>query len=342
LEQQRHPPRTHRRTWYPPAGGRIQQYGKPDQVLTDQGTQFHRARGDPSAFTEFCAGKPNIPSWGIPLLECFVRACGRGNVGAGMGATVEKMKGMKFACKGGCGTSAITLLDKITVGAVVVTNALGNIYDVGSGKTIAGVKGDRARFLEFEEIIPDHPQARMPHSNTTIGVVATNAGLSHERLIKVAQMAHDGLAMAIRPVHMSMDGDTIFAASTARIPRTPGREGIVDTIGYTAVRCVANAVVRNVKAARTLEDLPAASRQGIGRFCRANVYLEDRTHPSRQGQAKHSDTTCADSRPHSGQLQPRSSGVPMSCRYSSHTCTSARTCSPEGALLGWGPPLTVP
>lgn len=182
-----------------------------------------------------------------------------GNVGAGMGATVGKLKGMKFACKGGCGTSAIPLPENTVVGALVVTNALGNIYDVGSGKTIAGVRGDGARFLEFEEIISDYPQTTAPQANTTIGVVATNAGLSHEQLIKVAQMAHDGLAMSVRPVHMSRDGDTIFAASTARIPRTREREGIVDIIGYTAVRCVAKAVVRSVKAARSLSNVPACS-----------------------------------------------------------------------------------
>ena len=179
-----------------------------------------------------------------------------GNVGAGMGATVGKLKGLRFACKGGCGTSAVTLSDKMLVGAVVVTNALGNIYDVGSGRTIAGVRGDKG-FVEFEEIIPEYPQSKLGHTNTTIGVVATNVDLSHEQLIKVAQMAHDGLAMSIRPVHMSTDGDTIFAASTARIRGTREREGIVDIIGYTAVRCVADAVVRSVKAARGLSAVPA-------------------------------------------------------------------------------------
>ena len=181
-----------------------------------------------------------------------------GNVGAGMGATVGKLKGLKFACKGGCGTSAVMLPEKIVVGAVVVTNALGNIYDVRSGKTIAGVRGE-GRFLEFEEIIPEYPQSKLAQTNTTIGVVVTNADLSHEQLIKVAQMAHDGLAMSIRPVHMSTDGDTVFAASTARISRTREREGIVDIIGYTAVRCIADAVVRSAKAARGLSGVPASA-----------------------------------------------------------------------------------
>jgi L-aminopeptidase/D-esterase-like protein len=179
-----------------------------------------------------------------------------GNFGAGMGATVGKLKGLRFACKGGCGTSAIMLPDKMIVGAVVVTNALGNIYEVQNGKTVAGVRGD-GRFLEFEEIISEYTQSKLSQMNTTIGVVATNVDLSHEQLIKVAQMAHDGLAMSIRPVHMSTDGDTIFAASTARIHGMHGREGIVDVIGYTAVRCVADAVVRSARAAKSLSNVPA-------------------------------------------------------------------------------------
>jgi len=78
------------------------------------------------------------------------------------------------------------LPDKITVGAVVATNALRNIYNVGSGKIIASVRGEGGQFLEFEEIIPDYPQARMLHSTTTIGAVPADADLSNEQLIMVA------------------------------------------------------------------------------------------------------------------------------------------------------------
>ena len=181
-----------------------------------------------------------------------------GNVGAGIGATVGKLKGMKFACKGGCGTSSVQLPKGITVGALVITNAVGNIYDNETGKTIAGVRGKNGNFLEFEEILIEYVQDTTPH-NTTIGVVATNVDLSHEQLIKVSQMAHDGLAMSIRPVHMSTDGDTMFAASTARISGMRERERIVDIIGYSGAQCVAKAVVRSVKAAQTLSNVPGWS-----------------------------------------------------------------------------------
>jgi L-aminopeptidase/D-esterase-like protein len=180
-----------------------------------------------------------------------------GNLGAGTGATVGKLKGLEYACKGGCGTSAARLPNDIVVAALVVTNSLGNIYDIDAdAKTIAGTRRPDGGFLEFDDIIPDYMQAEIPRSKTTIGVVATNLDLSHENLIRVAQMAHDGLAMSVRPIHLSRDGDTLFAASTARIGGMRESRRIVDIIGYVATRCVARAVVRSVKAARSMSNIP--------------------------------------------------------------------------------------
>ncbi len=178
-----------------------------------------------------------------------------GNVGAGMGATVGKLKGLEFACKGGCGSIAVELPDNIVVGALVVTNALGNVYDFETGQILAGVRGYGGGFVQFEDIVADYMQDGKPNS-TTIGIVATNADLSHEQLIKVAQMSHDGLAMSIRPVHMSRDGDTIFAVSTAKTSETHQR-ATVDAIGYMGARCVAVAVARAVKAAKSLSNTPS-------------------------------------------------------------------------------------
>ena len=171
-----------------------------------------------------------------------------GSVGAGMGATVGKLKGMRFASKGGCGTSLRHLPRDVLVGSLVITNALGNIYDLETGKTLAGVRRPEGGFLEFEDVMGSYPQELTSQVNTTIGVLTTNADLSHEQLIKVAQMAHDGLAMSIKPVHTSLDGDTLFAASTAKIRGIREVQGIVDIIGYAAARCVATAVVNSVKA----------------------------------------------------------------------------------------------
>lgn len=172
----------------------------------------------------------------------------QGNVGGGMGATVGKLKGMSFASKGGCGTSLRHLPKGVLVGALVITNAMGNIYDLETGKTLAGVRNPEGGFLEFEDVMDSYPQELTSQSNTTIGIVATNADLSHEQLTKVVQIAHDGLAMSIRPVHTSLDGDTLFAASTAKITGIRDAPGIVDIVGYAAARCIAAAVVNSVKS----------------------------------------------------------------------------------------------
>jgi len=199
----------------------------------------------------------NYPELGYSAcVNASTQPVAEGNVGAGTGATVGKLKGMDLACKGGCGTTARQLPNDVVVGVLVVTNPLGNIYDPETGKTIAGVRGPKGTFLEFDEIIADFLIGPTPRSNTTIGIVATNVDLSHEQLIKVAQMAHDGLAMSIRPVHTSTDGDTIFAASTARIRGMRELERIVDIIGYVGAQCVARAVVKSVKAAHSMSDIP--------------------------------------------------------------------------------------
>jgi L-aminopeptidase/D-esterase-like protein len=183
-----------------------------------------------------------------------------GNVGAGIGATVGKLKGMNFACKGGCGTYAARLANDIVVGALIITNSVGNIYDIDTdAKTIAGTRTPEGRFLEFDDLIPDYLREEIPRSKTTIGVVATNVDLSHENLIRLAQLAHDGLAMSIRPAHMSRDGDTLFAASTARIRGMRESKRIVDILAYTATRCVARAVVRSVKNAQSLANIPSCN-----------------------------------------------------------------------------------
>lgn len=181
-----------------------------------------------------------------------------GNVGAGIGATVGKLKGLKLACKGGCGSNAARLPNGIVVAALIVTNSVGNIYDIhASARTIAGTRSPEGRFLEFDEIIPDYMEEEIRRSKTTIGVVATNLDLTHENLIRIAQMAHDGLAMSVRLIHLSRDGDTLFAVSTARIGGMRESKRMVDIVGYTAAQCVARAVVRSAKAARSLCGIPS-------------------------------------------------------------------------------------
>ena len=167
-----------------------------------------------------------------------------GNVGAGMGASVGKMRGMKYAMKSGLGTWS-TKINGVIVGALVAVNAIGDVVDPKSGEVIAGLRsGDTLRWMKKN-------QPRPPvKSNTVIGVVATNARLTKAQATKVAQMAHDGLARVIRPAHTMFDGDTIFALAT-------GEENAdVSTVGAFAAEVMADAILRAVKMAAPAGSLP--------------------------------------------------------------------------------------
>ena len=180
-----------------------------------------------------------------------------GNVGAGMGATVGKLLDGELACKGGLGTSCAAF-DDVRVGAIMVTNSFGNIHDYENGKILAGCRNtDGLGFLEFEQTLRDYLQFHDKPKGTTIGLVATDAALAHEDLIKIAQMAHNGLAMSIRPTHTSTDGDTIFAVSTQAATTQERNLNLVDIIGHLAATQVANAVRRSVLSAQTLNQVPA-------------------------------------------------------------------------------------
>lgn len=217
---------------------------------------------------------------------------GEGNVGAGLGATVGKLFGPGYAMKCGLGTWSIRLGTgndpdgrkiPVIVGAIAVVNALGNIVDPELGKIIAGAYDrDTGKLLSQTHETGEHSNSKHGSSsehesssskygssgaggfqgfagNTTIGVVATNAILSKEGTNKVAQMAHDGLARVIRPVHTMYDGDTIFALSTGEVSLTGDRASDISTIGEAAARAMEIAVIRGVKNARGLSSIPDAS-----------------------------------------------------------------------------------
>jgi L-aminopeptidase/D-esterase-like protein len=177
-----------------------------------------------------------------------------GCVGAGTGATVGKILGPERMTKGGLGT-ACQKIGEIVVGAIVVVNAFGDVIDPQTGETIAGPRGiERRGFLNTIDIVK---QAGEPitttFTNTTIGVVATDASLDKEGANKVAQMAHDGMARAVRPAHTMLDGDVVFALATGE------REtGDVTTIGAIAAEMMAEAILRAVRQADSLAGVPAA------------------------------------------------------------------------------------
>ena len=165
-------------------------------------------------------------------------------VGAGTGATVGKSPGLQSS-NGGVGSACRVLKSGLIVGAIVVVNAVGNIIDPTTGKIVAGAKHpETGEFVDIVERLSEQGEKgslQTPSTNTTIGVVGTNAALSPTEVTKVAQIAHDGLARTIRPVHTMFDGDTIFALSIGT------HDAPVNTVGIIAAEVMAEAVCRAVK-----------------------------------------------------------------------------------------------
>ena len=181
-----------------------------------------------------------------------------GCVGAGAGATVGKMFGVAAAMKGGIGTASIRLPDGAVVAALVAVNANGDVVDPATGRVLAGVRtpdGKRLRGAVDALLAGEAPGRPLVGQNTSIGVVATNVALTKTEATKVAQMAHDGLARAIRPVHTPWDGDALFALSAGAV--TLDQPTLV--VGALAAEAVARAVVRAVTTATGLPGYPSAS-----------------------------------------------------------------------------------
>lgn len=205
-----------------------------------------------------------------PNAEAGYKACkaasanspAEGNVGAGAGATVGKMFGGKRAMKGGIGTASIKL-PGLTVGAIVAVNAVGDVIDPATGKLLAGARtadgkklaGTMAGILRGESLPP-----MLGGTNTTIGLIATDAKLDKAQAQKVAEMAHDGLARTINPAHTMFDGDTIFAVATGKTTST--NPANVTLIGALAAEAMAQAVVRAIRAAKGIQNLPSAADLG--------------------------------------------------------------------------------
>lgn len=180
----------------------------------------------------------------------------QGNIGAGTGATVGKMLGFGQATKGGLGSAARTIGKGIVVAALVAVNAVGDVIDPANGTIVAGARrpvvGGFVDSMAFAESRLGQTISEMANRNTTLAVVATNVALSKVGATKVAQMAHDGLARTIRPVHTAFDGDTIFALSAGE------KEGDASLVGVVAADVLAQAVHNAVWAAQGLHGIPAA------------------------------------------------------------------------------------
>ncbi len=207
----------------------------PAAVLFDLPVGDHRIRPDANAGYLACVAA----SRAVPA---------QGNVGAGAGALVGKLFGIGRAMKGGIGSASVTL-EGVTVGAIVACNALGDVVDPRTGHVIAGARtADGASLLNIREAIlaGDTPKPLLAGTNTTLGVIATDAILTKAQAHRLAQVAHDGLARSINPVHTMSDGDTLFAMGTGKAGKTLG----IMVLSTLAAEVTARAVVRAVGAAQ--------------------------------------------------------------------------------------------
>ncbi len=187
-----------------------------------------------------------------------------GNFGAGTGATIGKILGNKSAMKAGIGSAVVQIGNGICVGAIIALNAFGDVYDPGTGQIIAGARrpgnkdnqfNTQINFIDtltfLKKKIGQLVIRFATSQNTIIGCIATNAELTSEGCNKVAQMAHNGIAMTVRPAHTMLDGDTLFAVSTG------GKKADVSTIGAVAAEVVAQSILSAVKTAHGVECFPA-------------------------------------------------------------------------------------
>ncbi len=182
-----------------------------------------------------------------------------GSVGAGTGA-------LAGGIKGGVGSASLRLANGLTVGVLVAVNALGSVIDPDTGRPWeiglekAGEFGDLGR--RAVRLPPPLPAA--PARNTTLGVVATDGKLTKSQARKIAQMAHDGMARAIRPAHTMFDGDTIFCLGTGEreLPAAPGffqapQAQTISELGDAAADCLARAIIHAIFKAQSLAGITA-------------------------------------------------------------------------------------
>lgn len=179
----------------------------------------------------------------------------QGNVGAGTGVTVGKWAGFQTMMKGGFGLASVEV-DELEVSAAAVVNAVGDVVNE-DGTVLAGARGAsgewmvaRDKYRRFPEVAP-----AALGTNTTLVVVATNAPLNKIGCNRLAQRAHDGLALAIRPAHTTHDGDTVFALATGRLSAAA-----FDAVANIAVEVVAEAIRSAVRQAESVAGIPGLKK----------------------------------------------------------------------------------
>jgi L-aminopeptidase/D-esterase-like protein len=204
-------------------------------------------------------GKPNVrPTMAMgeaAAAAATTDAVAEGCVGAGTGATVGKILGMRNAMKSGLGTATVQLPAGVLVSALVAVNAVGDVRDPRTGAIVAGArKAPNSReFLDTVEHMKQGrtaPVAGQAVKNTTLAVVATNARLTKVQARKLAQLASLGMARTIYPANTMADGDITFALALGE------QEADVNVLGVAAAEALAEAILRAVKLAKTMGGIP--------------------------------------------------------------------------------------
>ena len=198
--------------------------------------------------------RPNAESGYKACLAAGTGPVPEGCVGAGAGATIGKMFGPKFSMKSGLGTASAKIGSTgIVVGALVAVNAVGDVVSPQTGKVVAGARSEDGKGYRdsMAAMMNGYRVVVQNAANTTIGVVATNAKFTKTQMNKIAQMAHDGYARAINPVHTMGDGDTIFSMSTGEATVTAD----VTAIGAIAATVMSRAIVRAAMQATSVPEL---------------------------------------------------------------------------------------
>jgi L-aminopeptidase/D-esterase-like protein len=174
-----------------------------------------------------------------------------GNVGAGTGATVGKIMGMKTAMKSGIGTASVLLGNGTVVAAMVAVNALGDVIDPQTGKIVAGARvSEQSREFANSSALLRHGLPAPRGGNTVIGIIATNAKLDRVQMNKLAALGSIGVVRTISPINTMSDGDITFAVSLG------SEKATVDEVGVAAADAMATAVLRAVRAAKTAAGVP--------------------------------------------------------------------------------------
>ena len=224
---------------------------------------FDVVMGDWRIRPDAAAGYAACQSAGV---DADIERIAEGSVGAGAGAVVGKVFGLDRAMKGGIGTASFTV-DGVTVGAIIACNALGDVLNPFTGQLLAGARSRDGRQLLSTRnalLAGEEPRPVLAGSNTTIGVIATDAQLTKAQAHRLAVVSHDGLARAINPVHTMSDGDSLFTLGTGQSGKSLGMMSLCTM----AAEAVAVATARAILLATAVEiagqpTLPAARDIGL-------------------------------------------------------------------------------